>query len=221
MKTISSDNLLAMDGFEAEYPVKIELAYARPDNLLFGEVIYRPDARLWLHRDLAKVVLEAALQCYEHHGYRFVLYDGLRTVDAQQRMLETKVVKDNPNWLQEPRLLSPPGTGGHPRGMAIDLGLEDENENSLDMGTPFDFLGADSSPLRNPAHRQHPKLSKEVVRNRNILTHAMIEAAEKLSMPLLPLPQEWWDFRLPRSVYEQYAPLSDADLPPEMRMVRA
>ena len=46
----------------------------------------------------------------------------------------------------------------------------------------------------------------------------MVEAARRLDVPLLPLPVEWWDFRLPREVNERYAPLSDADLPLQMRM---
>ncbi|MBL4804673.1 MAG: hypothetical protein JKY71_07385, partial [Alphaproteobacteria bacterium] len=43
-------------------------------------------------------------------------------------------------------------------------------------------------------------------------------AAHKLGITLFPLPQEWWDFRLPPAYTDQYAPLSDADLPPHMRL---
>jgi hypothetical protein len=52
-----------------------------------------------------------------------------------------------------------------------------------------------------------------------MLTDAMMRAAAALNIDLWPLSQEWWDFRLPREFYDQYAPLRDADLPPEMRMV--
>lgn len=218
MKIITPSDLVPMDSFEKNEPLRVDLAYARADNLLFGEVIYKKEARLWLHPILANVVREAAQICFRQHGYGFILYDGLRTVDAQEKMLKTQRVLDNPHWLQEPRLLSPPGAGGHPRGMAIDVALEDEHGVLLDMGTPFDFLAEDASPAHNPAHRSYVRLTDDAARNRNILTHAMMNAAEKLNTPLVPLPQEWWDFRLPASVYEQYAPLSDADLPPEMRM---
>ena len=219
MKKISADQLIAMDAYQDKHPIRIDLAYAKGDNLLFGERIYREGAQLWLYEDLARIVLEAAKRCFERHGHIFVLYDGLRTVDAQARMLETQRVKDNPHWLEEPRLLSPPGAGGHPRGMAIDIGLMDAKGALLDMGTAFDYLAEDPGPLRNQAHRQHPKLSKDVIKNRGILNDAMIGAAEDLKTKILPLPQEWWDYRLPPEVYEQYAPLSDADLPANMRMM--
>lgn len=219
MKTIAPENLLSMNDHEGRYPLRIDLAYAQADNFLFGEQIYRKDAQLWLHTDLAAVVLEASLRCHERTGCRLVLYDGLRTVEAQEKMLHTERVQQNLHWLEEPRLLSPPGVGGHPRGMAVDLSMEDDKGHLLDMGTPFDFLAQNPNPLHNPAHRQHVRLSRDVTRNRTLLTDFMMAAAEHLNIPLLPLPQEWWDYRLPASVYEQYAPISDKDLPPEMRMV--
>ena len=149
---------------------------------------------------------------------RLVVYDGLRTVDAQARMLETRRVQDNPQWLEAPRLLSPPGSGAHPRGMAVDCSLETLGGALLDMGCAFDFLAADPSPAVNPAHRDYAGHSADVVRNRGILDGVMGDAAARCGVEMLGLPQEWWDFRVPRAVYEAYAPLSDADLPPKMRM---
>lgn len=219
MKKIDSSLLVCMDTLANQMPFRIELSYAKPDNLLFGERIYRAGAQLWLHKVLAEVVLKAAADCYKTYGCRFILYDGLRTTDAQAKMLETQRVKDNPHWLEEPRLLSPPGKGGHPRGMAIDIALEYEDGSLLDMGTPFDYLAADPSPAGNPAHRQFLRLTEEVHKNRKMLTDVMMKAAGSLGTPLLPLPQEWWDYRLPAEIYEQYEPLSDADLPRQMRMV--
>ena len=116
------------------------------------------------------------------------------------------------------RLLSPPGGGAHPRGMAIDLSALDEKGNLLDMGTVFDHLAANSAPENNPAHRAYKSLGKTAAQNRKSLSNAMNEAAQALNIPLFPLPQEWWDFRLPAEIYQAYAPLSDTDLPPEMRM---
>ncbi len=217
MQKIDPAALLPMDRFAGEL-LRIELAYASPDNLLFGERIYRRDATLWLHRILAEIVVEAAKDCLKTHGKSFILYDGLRPSDAQAKMMETQRVKDNPHWLREPRLLSAPGGGGHPRGMAVDLGLEDEN-GLVDMGTPFDFLAEDSSPTKNPAHRNYIGLNDTVRANREMLTGLVLRAAEKFNVALLPLPEEWWDFRLMPEFFNAYAPLADSDLPPEMRML--
>lgn len=211
-------SLVPMDIFSGDFSLRTQLTYAQPDNLLLGEAIYRRNARLWLHEDLARIVLLACRICRKNHGFHMVLYDGLRTVEAQQKMLECARVKQNPHWLEEPRLLSPPGAGGHPRGMAIDVALETPQGQLLDMGTPFDFLAENAAPEHNPAHRRHPHLSSQASENRAILENVMMRAAKILNLPLLPLPQEWWDFRLPSSIYERYEPLSDADLPWQMRM---
>lgn len=212
---INPETLVPMDMFTGHAPLRIDLAYAGRDNLLFGEAIYRGNARLWLHSDLAKIVLLAAYALPA--GYKFVLYDGLRTTDAQRKMLGTRRVHENPQWLEEPRLLSPPGSGGHPRGMAVDLSVEKDGK-LLDMGTDFDYLAENAAPEHNPAHRAHPHHPTFVMNNRKLLRIGLMDAAETLNIQLLPLPQEWWDFRLPPATYEQYQPLSDADLPPQMRM---
>ena len=218
-RKITLDQLVPMDLFVDEFPLRIEVAYAHDNNLLFGERIYKADARLVLHKDLALIVLKAAQTLREKHNLRLVLFDGLRTIDAQEKMLETQRVKDNPGWLEEPRLLSPPGAGGHPRGMAVDVTLETMDGALLDMGTAFDYLASDPRPEHNPAHRNHPHLSEEVMKNRNILHNAILKAGEKLvaagevKVMAAGLPEEWWDFRFPAEYYNQYAPLRDSDLP--------
>lgn len=218
MKKIKPEALVPLDLFAKEGLLRVDLAYARDDNLLFREAVYRKGARLWLHETLAEIVTGAA-QALKSQGLRLIVHDGLRTVDAQKKMTETKRVKENPHWLREPRLLSPPGSGGHPRGMAVDVSVETHAGEILDMGTAFDFLAGNATAEFNPAHRMHPKLSETVRANRKILDDAMMGAAKLLDTPLLPLPQEWWDFRLMPEFYEAYAPLSDRDLPPEMRMI--
>jgi D-alanyl-D-alanine dipeptidase len=135
-------------------------------------------------------------------------------------MLHTKRVQDNPHWLDEPALLSSPGSGAHPRGMAIDVSLEDEGGTLLDMGTDFDFLADDPNAEANPAHRDHPNLDATTKKNRKMLDDAMFTAAATLGIPLIGLPQEWWDYRLPLDIYSQYAPLRDSDLPEIMRLCR-
>lgn len=208
-----------MDIFIEDFPLRIDLAYRKPapDNI-FG-VIYRKGARLWLHKHLAKIVLLASAACFKDHRLQFVLYDGLRTTQAQKRMRKSPIVEKNPNWLEEPnRLLSPPGGGGHPRGMAIDLSLETMDGKLVEMGTEFDYLAARPGAEFNAAHRDYADLSDEIKDNRKKLESAMKTSANSLKTPLLPLPQEWWDFRLPQKIYQGYAPLSDEELPVQMRM---
>lgn len=219
MKAINPADLICMDDFSDEYGYRVDLAYACADNALFRERIYKKDAKLWLHRDLAGIVFRAAQTCAQHYKIRFVLYDGLRTVDTQLAMMETQRVKDNPHWLEPPRLLSPAGGGGHPRGMAIDIGLETFEGTLIDMGTDFDYLAEASDPIRNPAHRLHLH-SPEIQANRAILDTCMTDAANYYKTAILPLPEEWWDYRLMPEYYNLYAPLWDKDLPEAIKLNR-
>ncbi len=111
--------LVPMNVFAAAgEPVQIDLVYAdadHPENI-FKTALYHPDAVLSLHCDLARIVLLAARSLHKKHGWVLVLKDGLRTIEAQARMMETEIVRQNPQWLIEPRMLSSPGQGGHPRG---------------------------------------------------------------------------------------------------------
>ncbi len=196
------------------------MVYALPDhplNHVFKEAIYRPGAKMWVHQDLAEIVLLAAERCWVEKQLRFVLLDCLRTVDAQARMAQTKIVQANPHWTTPGpgQLLSNPGEGAHPRAMAIDIMLEDAHGNALDMGTVFDHFTLD--PSDNPAARDYP-MPDHVQANRDLLNHYMLDAARTLGRDLWLLPSEWWDFRFKPEVYNAYAPLSDADLPDAMKM---
>lgn len=222
LKTVNYSEIVPMDVFAGPHPVAVDLVYAdsaHPENN-FGR-IYRKGARLWLHEDLAAVALLASGMCRrERPGTVMVLKDGLRTVEAQTIILRSGIVRNNPHWLEGPnRLLSPPGKGAHPRAMAIDISLADDNGEVPDMGSAFDFLSEDRA--HNPSARGFNDIAASARQNRQLLESSMVRAASALKIPLLPLPDEWWDFRLPGEIYETYAPLRDADLPEQMRMTSA
>ncbi|MCK5555274.1 MAG: hypothetical protein KAI76_03465, partial [Alphaproteobacteria bacterium] len=138
-------------------------------------------------------------------------------------MGETEIVKAHPQWLEEPRLLSTPGTGGHPRGMAVDIILVDGNGEEIDMGTRFDYMTEDRT--NNPAARNCIHFSDDEARNkcilanRSVLEESMTQAAAEVGRELLPYPEEWWDFRFPPSHSDLFDPIRDVDLSPEMRIM--
>lgn len=219
LKRIDAVELVALDDFTSTHPLKVDLVYAQaghPDNM-FKTAIYRPDAKMLGHKDLVDIILGAAQICFKKTGWIFEVKDCLRTVEAQELMRQTDIVKAHPQWLEEPgRLLSPPGKGGHPRGMAVDIVLVDLNGDEIDMGTPFDFLTEDRN--NNPAARNYTAFSSEVLAHRRVLEDSMMQAAQEAGREVLPLPQEWWDFRFPKAYSELFAPICDADLPRELRM---
>ncbi len=220
MEQISAADLVPMDLFFKTEPITIDLVYANknhPRNV-FGCALYKADARLWLHKDLAGITLLAARSLFETRECKIELKDGLRTTEAQKQMNETEIVKANPHWTAPgpKRLISPPGMGGHPRGMAVDVILKDIDGNEIDMGTPFDYLTED--PQDNPAARSYTGFSDDILKNRKILEQAFLDAADDLGIPVLPLHAEWWDFRLPPDISDHYVPLSDYGLPNAMKM---
>ena len=220
MKKISPTDIVAFEPFCGIFPILTDLVYAQaahPENH-FGQ-IYHKDAILQGHRDLVKIVLLASYRLYRTHGWTLIVKDCLRTIEAQALMVETEIVKANPHWLVEPRFLSSPGQGGHPRGMAVDLDALDRQGKPVDFGTAFDHFSSATDKERNPAHREHPYLIDLAKNNRQILTDAMMKAATDFNLPMLPLPQEWWDFRFPSTYTNEYEAIRDADLLPHQKMI--
>lgn len=214
MKSISIDYLVPMGEFVSKYPIEIDLVYSKPEheNNHFG-AIYSTEALLWCHRDIAAITLLAAVKLQEHCGWKLRLFDSLRTYEAQERMA---------NKGFDPALVSAPGSGAHPRGMAIDVQPIDIHGKLVDMGTPFDYFSNDLSD--NPASRSYTKFLSiaktfEYQARRNTLETAFRWAATALNMKILPLPEEWWDFRLDESIWSDYKPLKENDLPDCMKLI--
>ena len=67
--TIDPRDLVPMDIFRDE-PFAIDIVYAQathPENI-FGTAVYHKDARLVLHRDLARIVIATARTLNKRHG---------------------------------------------------------------------------------------------------------------------------------------------------------
>lgn len=223
LKTILPEDLICLNDYEGRYPLQIDLVYAKAshkDNM-FKEPIYRPDAKMWIHKELLPIVLKASEICFKNYKYLLSAKDCLRTTEAQLRITETEIVKAHPHWTADGpyRLFSGTGKGGHPRAMAIDVILVNEHGEEVDMGTPFDYLTEDPNPENNPAARNYKKFPEHILQNRLLLENTMVDAAKSLNTTIRPLPVEWWDFRFTNEYFEQFLPLSDNDLPTEMQMV--
>ncbi len=217
MQKINLNDFVEITENSASVPVKIDLVYTmgdHPDNI-FKTAIYKPDARLWAQRDLFDITMRAAEICYRNSGYYFEIKDCLRPIEAQEKMNNTDIVRANPHWVGE--MLARAGEGGHPRGMAIDIVLIDKNGDLVDMGTSFDYFSED--PETNPSARHYKDFPDHILQNRMYLEDAMLQAAKEQARELVALPQEWWDFRLPSSYSNQFAPLSDNELPDHMKLV--
>jgi len=228
LRIIKPEDLVFIDEFAGMHPIKVDLVYSQAEHKdnIFIPTLYKADARMLMHKELLPIVLDAAEHCFKERKLLLELKDCLRPLEAQEAMYVTDIVKANPHWVEEgPRkMLSSPGRGGHPRGMAVDIILIDENGDEIDMGTSFDYLGEDLE--NNPAARNYTKFSDDqsynemILDNRKFLTDAMLQAGKKFGREVWPLSNEWWDFRFLSDYTELFAPISDKDLPPEMRMTK-
>ncbi len=201
-KPIPAADLLRIADYQDAAPFTIDLVYAQPqhpDNHFPG--LYRPDAQLFVHKLLLPTLLEAARLAYARHGWTLCFLDCFRSIEAQAKMSACGFL---------PALVSTPGRGGHPRGMAVDVTVK-----GLDFGTPFDFFTDDL--VQNLAARHWPH-QPHIMQNRAQLDACLFDAAMANGLQLEGYAEEWWDYRLPRALFEQYAPVSEADLPPAMRL---
>ena len=210
-------DFVPMDLFEGQEPIKVDVVYknATHERNIFETTLYHKESRLWLHKDLAAVIILAARLLLWQSGKTWLMEikDGLRTTDVQTAMQHTEIVKNNPEWMAEPpnRLLSPPGMGGHPRGMAVDIIPITREGEEVPMGTLFDEMDPKSA-------RSYSSLPLDILQNRKIFEQSVLDAAILLEQPVVGLDTEWWDFRYEASHYGQFAPLKDADLPTQMQM---
>lgn len=188
--------------------------------------LYHPETRIiWAHKALASITILAAKICSAYFQWRLRVVDCLRPIEAQQQMA---------NYDYPAQLVSPPGTGGHPRGMAIDIIPEYHSPvgwTQVDMGVSFDhFCAAPHLALidesENHGSRDHtrfdgpPKRSLDVYLNRSKLEFAMKRAASALDQSIWAYPEEWWDFRLHPRVFDSYIAVSEADLLPCQRVMK-
>jgi len=204
MRQIQPDDLLPFSSFEDEHPIIVDIVYAKPnhpDNI-FGQLYPADMPTIWGHKDIVLITLVAANLLRRRHNWTLRIMDCYRATEAQRQMEKFDV---------HPSLLSKPGIGGHPRGMAIDVEPVDSDGHIIPMGTAFDEFAPDPDN-HNPAARNFVDIAPGHQDNREKLETAMVDAAALCDMPLLPLPQEWWDFRFPAEIVKQYTPINENEL---------
>ena len=226
--SISSEDLVSVQDLIAALPkgaLALDMVYAdsnHPENV-FKTALYRTGADCWLHKDMAAVVALSALTAHTIYGYTLLVFDGYRSPEAQAIMNASAVVMANPEWVNSATpMLSKVGGGSHPRAMAVDVSLLDENGARLDMGTAFDTFpevgGVNKAERGFLDFSDNIEHNARIFINRTTLEGLFLSSGFFLKTPVYALPQEWWHFQLPIGTVDSHAPLSDSDLPQYMRM---
>jgi len=162
---------------------KIDLRYATKNNFVH-ENMYGTFKECWLEKSAADKLRVAFKKMREvKPKWSFIFYDCLRP-RAVQRILWAKVVgTENQMYVGNPDKGSV-----HNFGLAIDIGLLDENGKEVDMGTGFDSFSPVSQPKLEDQFLKEGKLTPEQLKNRKILRDAMGGAG------FIQLPHEWWHY---------------------------
>lgn len=149
-----------------------DMKYATTDNFLKSQVYNCPQC--YLRFKTVKALLLANKKIMKK-GYRIKIFDCYRPLDIQKCMWE---LVPNPEYVANPSRGSI-----HNRGGAVDITLVDKDGIELDMGTPFDYFGVESS-------HDYSDLSDEVINNRKLLKKIMLKKNFEA------FDSEWWHYNL-------------------------
>ena len=118
--------------------IPVSLMYARADNFT-GQILYTDLTRAYLHPKAAAALAKAQKRLKQlRPDLSLKVYDAARPMSIQQRMWDK--VKNTSKYFY----VSNPARGGglHNYGMAVDITLCDARGDTLDMGTPIDYMGS-------------------------------------------------------------------------------
>ena len=151
--------------------VGVELKYATTDNFT-GQVIYdSADARL---RFGTLQKLQKAQDRLGAEGYRLLIWDAYRPVEAQWKLWE---LCPDPNFVSDPNR----GSSRHSRGNTVDVTLVTLDGEAVEMPSGFDEF----SPL---ADRDYSDVSDTARANAERLEQAMTAAGFQ------GYDKEWWHY---------------------------
>ncbi|MCF0220818.1 MAG: peptidase M15 [Fibrobacter sp.] len=187
-------NLVEITGLKG---LRMDLRYGTYNNVT-GHDLYCGIQRAFLHKDgLAK--LRKALEILEKEmpGSKLMIFDAARPMYAQG------VLKAAVAGTPYSSFVSSGKTGGlHNYGLALDLGLADENGNLLDMGTDFDSFERCAGEVGEADALVRGRLTQQQIDNRNKLRSIMKRAG------WVTLNSEWWHFNaFTRSYTKENYPL--------------
>lgn len=154
---------------------RIVAGYHRADNFTAAPLPGYEAAGAWLEREAA-VALVRASRSLASAGYRLVIYDAYRPRRASAEMVAWARRSGRHALLEDGWIAA---RSAHNRGLAVDIGLADDDGEILDMGSGWDQFDR-RSYLRG--------VGGEALERRLKLREAMVGAG------FVPYAREWWHF---------------------------
>jgi D-alanyl-D-alanine dipeptidase len=161
----------------------LDLRYASPRNIA-GRDLYGGCREAWLHRE-AFVRLEQAVAALARRRpqWSLCIYDAARPLRVQAELFAQVLGTPQQAYVADPAQHSV-----HNYGFAVDVGLQDENGQELDLGTPFDDFDSLAQPQLEALHLSEGRLSTRQRDLRIILRESLLAAGFSQH------PMEWWHF---------------------------
>lgn len=185
---------------------------SQPNELVnkFG-LAYTAGTPLLLHKKLADVLIDTAIDMRDRYRQFTVVMDGLRTVDSGQLMEQTR-----PD-LVEAKLLAPAGTSAHNRALAVDSKLFElidpkqalSGSVTIDMLKEVDEKGhLDDLDMETSSRFHAIAPSEPAYKNRMNRLQAWQRASVKNKLPIANLLAEFWDDRITGSPSDMWRVLT-------------
>jgi D-alanyl-D-alanine dipeptidase len=170
---------------ELEPEIRVALLYATDQNFLH-KVIYKDLSKCYLPCQVAIKLCNAEYFLNRAYPqYHIIVFDAVRPLHIQQQMWDEL---DMPAWKKINYLANPADISLHNYGAAVDVGIINENDSLLDMGTAFDSFNELSQPKYEARFLEDGSLSQGAYNNRLILRRAMLQAGFSM------MHTEWWHF---------------------------
>jgi len=166
-----------------------EVKRSRSNDLVnkFGPV-YAVEFPIFLHRKLADVLVDSAIDLRDRHGYFTVVMDGLRTYDCAQKLQENR-----PD-LVTLGLLARAGKSAHNRALAVDSKLFHFVDGTLVEADEHGHL--DDFDMKANSRFYDGDMSNAARYNRLVRLQAWQRASIKHQLPIANLLSEFWDDRV-------------------------
>lgn len=171
--------------------IRVSLLYATDRNFLH-KPMYLGLTRCYLPCEVAIKLCNAEYYLNQANPqYHIIVFDAVRPLHIQKQMWDEL---DMPPAKKINYLANPADISLHNYGAAVDVGIIDEQDSLLDMGTAFDSFHELSQPKFEQRFLKEGKLSKLAYQNRLILRNVMLRA--RFSM----MYTEWWHFNATNKV---------------------
>ena len=165
--------------------VIIDIKYATNDNFV-GIDFYNGFKHAYVQPECLKKLQKALILLQQKDStLTFVIFDAARSIESQQLMWDSVNV---PGYSKINFVADPQKGSIHNYGMALDIGVADNDGNYLDMGTKFDYFGELAYPRYTEHYHSIDELSDEQYKNRTMLMEIMKQAGFYISRT------EWWHY---------------------------